>query len=385
MERSKGTLSHPFYTAEHEAFRDVVRRWTRAEIEPYATKWDEAGEFPRELYTKAAAVGLLGLGYPEKYGGIEADLFCQVIAYQEIARAGSGGIQAGLFSHTIGAPPILRAGSEQLKSRLLPSILAGEKISALAITEPGAGSDVAALQTTARRDADHYVVNGCKTFITSGMRADLITTAVRTGGPGRGGISVVVIEGDSAGLSRTKLDKTGWWASDTATLYFSDVRVPVANRLGNEDQGFSLIVSNFNTERLILAANCIAFSQVCIDETAAYARERCTFGHPLIKNQVIRHKLVDMTMRVRVAQAMLEELTWRMEQGEAPVADICMLKNFSTLTLEFCAREAIQTAGGAGYLRGSKVERIGREVRVNAIGGGAEEILRDLAARQMGW
>jgi acyl-CoA dehydrogenase len=374
-----------YYTAEHEAFRDSVRRWVAAEIEPHVDAWERAGMFDRDLYRKAAEIGILRLGYPEAYGGIEADLFFEIVAFQEVARAGAGGVSASLFSHTIGAPPIKYAGSEELKARVLPEILSGEKISALAITEPSGGSDVASLQTTARRDGDHYVVNGSKTFITSGMRADYITVAVRTGGPGRGGVSMLVVEGDTPGLARTPLEKTGWLSSDTATLYFDDCRVPAGNLLGEENHGFRLTMRNFNAERITLAAACTAFARVCLDETVGYARERHTFGVPLIQHQVVRHKLVDMAMRINASQALLEQLAWRVQQGENPIAEICMLKNMATLTLEFCAREAVQTFGGAGYMRGSKVERINREVRVNAIGGGAEEIMRDLAARQMGW
>jgi acyl-CoA dehydrogenase len=385
---SDASLFHetsPFYTQEHKAFRETVRRWVAKEIEPHASTWDEAGEFPRELYGKAAEIGLLQLGYPEQYGGIEADIFFQIIAFQEVALAGVGGVSASLFSHTIGAPIVAHAGSEELKARVLPEILSGEKISALAVTEPSGGSDVAQLQTTARREGDHYVVNGCKTFITSGMRADYITVAVRTGEDGRGGVSMLLVEADSPGLSRTPLKKMGWWCSDTATLYFDDLRVPVGNLLGGENQGFRLAAHNFNTERITLAANCVAFAQACLDETVAYAKERYTFGKRLIDHQVIRHKLVEMATRINASQAMLENLAWRVQSGGSPVAEICMLKNMATATMEYCAREGVQTFGGAGYLRGPKVERIYREVRVNAIGGGAEEIMRDLAARQMGW
>jgi acyl-CoA dehydrogenase len=375
----------PYYTAEHDAFRLALRRWVAAEIAPCVAAWDEAEQFPRELYRKAAEIGLLQIGYPEAYGGIPADLFYTLIAFQELARAGSGGVVAGLLSHTIGAPPIQNGGNAALKSAVLPAILAGEKISALAVTEPSGGSDIAALKTAARRQGDFYIVNGSKTFITSGMRADWLTTAVRTGGPGRGGVSILLIDAHAPGVSRTPLRKTGWWASDTATLYFDNVQVPVSHLLGEENQGFQLAMRNFNSERLTLAASSIAFARVCLEDTIAYAKERQTFGKPLIGHQVVRHKLVDMTMRVNAAQAYLENLAWRITQGQSPVADICMAKNMATTTLEFCAREATQTFGGAGYIRGSSVERISREVRVNAVGGGAEEIMRDLAARQMGW
>lgn len=374
----------PFYTPEHEAFRDVVRRFVAREIEPHATEWDEAGEFPRSLYARAAEIGLLALGFPEEYGGVASDRFHAIIATQELTRAGAGGVCASLMSHTIGAPPIAKLGSGQLKARVLPAILSGEKISALAITEPSGGSDVANLRTTARRDGDDYVVRGEKTFITSGMRADYFTVAVRTGGPGMGGISLLLIERDRPGFTRTPLKKMGWWASDTATLHFDDCRVPAGNLIGTENAGFIGIMMNFNDERLGLAASSIGFAQVCLDEAIAYARTRETFGKPLTRHQVIRHKLVDMAQKIHASQAMLEMLAWRIDRGENPIAELCMLKNQATQTLAHCASEAVQIFGGAGFMRGAKVERIYREVKVNAIGGGAEEIMKDLASRQMG-
>jgi len=380
----RATAQSPFYTAEHEAFRDVMRSFVAREIEPFAHDWDEAGEFPRALYTKAAAIGLLALGFPEECGGVPADQFMKIVASQELARAGAGGVSASLMSHTIGAPPIARAARPAIKARVLPEVLSGQKISALAITEPGGGSDVANLRTRARRDGDHYVVTGEKTFITSGMRADYLTVAVRTGGDGAGGVSLLLVEGDTPGLSRTKLKKMGWWASDTATLFFDDCRVPAENLIGEEGQGFKLIMHNFNSERMGMAASCIGFARVCVEDAIAYAKERKTFGKPLAQHQVIRHKLVDMAQKVTASQAMLDMLAWRLEQGDNPVAEICMMKNQATQTMAFCASEAVQIFGGAGYMRGIKVERIYREVKVNAIGGGTEEIMKDLASRQMG-
>jgi acyl-CoA dehydrogenase len=377
-------MKSPFYTTEHEAYRDVVRRFVQKEIEPYAHAWDEACEFPRALYLKAAEIGLLSLGLPEEYGGAPADQFMRIVASQELARAGAGGISASLMSHTIGSPPIARAARPEVKARVLPEVLSGRKISALAITEPSGGSDVASLRTKARRDGDYYVVNGEKTFITSGMRADYLTVAVRTGGEGASGVSLLLIEGDTPGLARTKLNKMGWWASDTATLHFDDCCVPTENLIGEEGQGFKIIMQNFNSERMGMAASCTAYARVCLDEAIAYAKERKTFGKPLAQHQVIRHKLVDMAQRVTASQAMLEMLAWRLDQGESPVAEICMMKNQATQTMAFCASEAVQIFGGAGFMRGVKVERIYREVKVNAIGGGTEEIMKDLASRQMG-
>lgn len=381
---NSGLRQSPYYTPEHEAFRDSVARFVAKEIEPFAHAWDEAGEFPRSLYKKASAIGLLQLGFPEEFGGVSADRFHMIAAAQELARAGSGGVAAGLMSHTIGAPPIAKLGSPELKQKVLPAILSGDKISALAITEPHAGSDVANIKTTARRDGSHYIVRGEKTFITSGMRADYYTVAVRTGEPGLGGISLLLIERDTPGFSRTPLQKMGWWASDTATLHFDECKVPVENLVGRENAGFMAIMLNFNDERLSLVASSVGFARVAYEEALAYAKQRETFGRPIVKHQVIRHKLVDMAQRIATTQAYLERIAWALDRGESPVAELCMLKNQATQTLAFCASEAVQIFGGAGFMRGAKVERIYREVKVNAIGGGTEEIMKDLAARQMG-
>jgi acyl-CoA dehydrogenase len=308
-----------------------------------------------------------------------------IVLTEELARAGSGGLIASLMSHGIGTPPVVAVGTPEQQSRFAAPVLSGEKIAALAITEPSGGSDVANLKTRAVRDGDHYVVNGAKTFITSGLRADYITTAVRTGGDGIGGVSLLVIEGDTPGLTRTPLQKMGWWCSDTATLYFENCRVPVANRLGPENAGFMAIMMNFNHERLMLAAQAFAFAQVCYEESLAYARDRLTFGKPLIRNQVIRHKLVDMKMRLDAVRAHLDLLAWRVGRKQMPVAEVCLLKNHACTTLEWIANEALQIFGGAGYLRGAKVERIYRETKVLTIGGGSLEIMKDLASRQLGY
>ena len=321
----------PFYTPEHEAFRATVRRFVDREIMPNVDTWDEAEEFPRELYRKASAAGLMQLGFPEEYGGVPTDPFFGIIKSEELARHGSGGINASLNSHTIGSPPIAALGPEWMKRKVLPEVLAGEKISALAITEPSGGSDVANLKTTARREGDHYVVNGSKMFITSGVRADYFTVAVRTGGPGAGGVSLLLIERDREGFARTKLKKMGWWASDTAQLFFDNVRVPVENLIGVENKGFIGIMLNFNQERLGMSAGAYGYAKVCLDEAIAYARERHTFGKPLIANQVVRHRLVDMAMRINAVKSTLELLAYRVGQGEKPVAEICMLKNLATV------------------------------------------------------
>ncbi|MEQ8277533.1 MAG: acyl-CoA dehydrogenase family protein [Deltaproteobacteria bacterium] len=375
----------PYYTDEHEAFRRTLRRFVSEKIAPFADAWDEAAEFPRQLYVDAAEIGLLGMGFPEALGGVEGDPFGVLIGGEELARGGSGGVSAGLMSHTIALPPIVALGSDELKARVVPPVLAGEKIAALAITEPSGGSDVARMKTTAKKDGDHYVLNGSKTFITSGMRADFVTVAARTGDEGMGGISIFVVDADTPGFTRTPLEKMGWWASDTATLYFDDCRVPAANLVGDENAGFMGIMLNFNNERLSLAAGAYGFAQVCFEEALAWAKDRETFGKPLIGHQVIRHKLVDMAQALHATKAFLEQIAYAMQQGESPVGPICLLKNQATQTMELCAKEAVQILGGAGYLRGCKSERIYRETKVMAIGGGAEEIMKELAARQLGW
>jgi len=376
---------NPFYTEDHHAWRATLRRFIEKEILPFANEWDEAGEFPRELYKKAAAIGLIGMGYPEEYGGTPvSDGFFGIITSEEMARIGAGGINASLLVHGIGLPPILAIGSKPLQQRVAPQVLSGDKIHALAITEPSGGSDVANIQTRAVLEGDCYRVNGSKMFITGGVRADFFTVAVRTGGSGKGGISLLLMERDFPGFTRTPLKKQGWWASDTAALYFDDVKVPRENLIGEENQGFKGIMHNFNSERLGMASGANAYARVCLEDSLAWARERHTFGKRLADHQVIRHKFAEMARKINATQAYLEQCAMRVHAGETPVADLSLLKVQATLTMEFCAREAMQILGGAGYMRGCRVERIYREVRVNAIGGGSEEIMRDLVTRQMG-
>ena len=384
------TPSPHFFTDEHQQFRDAIRAFVDKEIAPFVHDWDEAGEVPRELYRKAGEIGLLGVGFPDAYGGTAGDEFHKIVVGEELARAGSGGLQAALMSHTIGIPPIVAVGSEEMQARVIPPVLSGEKIAALAITEPGGGSDVAALKTTAIRDGDDFIVNGEKTFITSGVRADFISVAVRTDpdATGADGISLLLIEGDTPGLERHNLKKMGWWSSDTATLRFNDCRVPVGNLIGDENEGFKAIMHNFNSERLGMSVMACAFAQVCLDEALEWARERVTFGRPLAERQVIRHKLVDMATRIDAARTLAYELADCVQHRRGNPAELvartCMLKVVSTQAMQFCADTAVQILGGMGFMRGTKSERIYREVKVMMIGGGSEEIMKDLAARQLG-
>lgn len=380
-------LSSPFYTDTHNQWREQLRRFVDKEITPFIEDWEEAGETPLDLWPKASALGLLQLSFPEAYGGISEgiDAFHTIVTSEELARCGATGISASLMVHGIGLPPVANYGTEAMKQEVIPPVLAGEKRISLGITEPSGGSDVANLQTTAKRDGDYFIVNGSKTFISGGTRADWLTTAVRTGEDGIGGISLLLIPMNSDGVSFTKLDKKqGWWCSDTATIYFDNVRVPAANLIGEENQGFLPVVHNFNTERLSIAALALGAAKECMIEAAEWAVERKTFGKPLSKHQVIRHKFAEMLKRINATQAYMDICAWQMTQNTLQPKDISMLKVQATETMEFCAREAMQIMGGISYMRGGKTERYYREVRVLAIGGGSEEIMRDLAGRQLG-
>ena len=403
--------THDFTSEERTALLDTVQRFATQAIAPHVGAWDDAGEFPRSLYHQAAELGLLGLGYPEHLGGTPAPWSVRNGMSQTLARhGGSGGVMASLFTHNIGLPPVLAHGTPELQAEVIPPVLRGEQIAALGITEPGGGSDVAALRTTARLEGNEYVIDGEKVFITSGMRCDWITLAVRTdpndmepprfaapqGGSGAlgrpggarqgaGGISMIVVPCHTPGISRTKLHKMGWHCSDTAHLRFDSVRVPARYRLGAEGAGFRMIMGNFNGERLAMSAMALGFAQACYDEALAWARQRSTFGAPLIERQVIRHKLMDMQMRIQSTQAWVDSLGARVDAGDDGadwVANVCLLKNHATQTMQHCSDAAVQILGAMGYMRGTVSERVYREVKVMMIGGGAEEIMKELAARQ---
>jgi acyl-CoA dehydrogenase len=377
----------PFYGDTHEAVTQSVRRFIAQEATPHIETWEKARIIPREFQRKAGAAGLLGLGFPEEYGGSSdgVDIFHHFAQTEEIAAPGAGGLYSSLMTHMVALPPVLALGSEEMKNRVAPAVIAGEKIMALGITEPSGGSDVARLKTRAERKGDRYIVNGSKIFISSGMRADYFTVAVRTGGPGMGGISLLLMEPGMKGFARTPLEKMGWHCGDTATLYFDNVEVPVENLIGPENQGFVRVLENFNSERLVAAQQCMAYSRVCLEEAVAWAKERETFGKKLGEHPVIRSKLADVARQIAAAQAMTDLVAWRFVKGCAAPADFALLKVQATLAFERVAREAAQVFGGASYLQGNKVERIYREVRVMAIGGGSEEILLDLAGRQLGY
>jgi acyl-CoA dehydrogenase len=379
-----------FTADDRAALIDTVRRFATKAIVPNVPTWEDAGELPRSLHREAADIGLLGLGYPEHLGGTPAPWSARNAMSRTLARyGGSGGVMASLFTHNIGLPPVLAHGTPELQGEVIPPVLRGERIAALGITEPGAGSDVAALRTTARLDGGEYVIDGEKVFITSGMRCDWITLAVRTDPQSKGasGISMIVVPCDAPGVSRSALQKMGWHCSDTAHLRFDGVRVPARYRLGAEGAGFRMIMGNFNGERLAMSAMALGFAEACCDEVLAWARQRNTFGAALIERQVIRHRLMDMQMRIQSTQAWVDALSDRVDAGDQGadwVAQVCLLKNHATQTMQFCADAAVQMLGGMGYMRGTVSERVYREVKVMMIGGGAEDIMKELAARQWG-
>jgi acyl-CoA dehydrogenase len=379
-------LNNPFDTDERRAFRETLRNFMTKEIVPHAFEWDEAGHVPWAVHEKFGALGLWGFGIDEQYGGHGFDdPFMRMDASVEIARCGVGGIGAAIGGRGISLDPIQRLAAEDIRTRVLPDIIAGRKGSSLAITEPSGGSDVARIKTTARQDGDDWILNGSKTFITGGMESDYFVVAARTGGEGLTGISLFFVEPNMPGFSRTELGKKmGWWASNQAALYFDDMRVPGKNLMGQKDYGFIEIMQNFNYERLSLAAIALGMMDAALEDSIAWAQQRETFGKPLIRHQVIRHKIADMSAKIDALRSHLWILCAIIEGGSMPVAELTKVKFLATKSLEFVASEAMQILGGAGYLRGNRVESIYRDVKVIAIGGGSEEIMRDLAVRQMG-
>jgi acyl-CoA dehydrogenase len=380
-------MTYLFETDEHAALRAQARRFAQATLAPHAHAWDEAGEFPRALYGELAAAGLMGVGYPEEVGGAGGDLGHVLAVSEELVVAGTSvGAVVGLGSHGIAAPPIVKFGTAEQRARWVAPVLAGRQICALAITEPGGGSDVAGLTTRAVRDGDHYVVTGAKTFITSGVRADWVLAAVRTGGPGHGGISFLVIERGTEGFHVSKqLKKTGWWASDTAELAFDHCRVPIGNRIGLEHGAFPMITANFANERLMLAGQCVAIAELAYREARRYAKERIAFGKPIAGFQVIRHKLADMATQLAAARALTGEAATRVLRGEFAPGLCAMAKNAATDMVTAVCDAAVQIFGGAGYLRETVVERLYRDARLYPIGGGTREIMNEIITKTEGY
>lgn len=379
----------PFYFEDetHTALREQARRFARDSIRPNALTWDEAGAFPASLYKNAADAGILGVGFPESLGGKGGDFTHVLVVAEELILEGtSPGVVAGLGSLGISLPPILQFGTKAQQQRWVSPVLRGEKIAALAVTEPGAGSDVANLQTRARRDGDIYRLSGAKMFITSGARAEVITTAVRTGGDGYEGLSLVVVEPPVSGFTVSKrLKKMGWWASDTAELSFDDCPVPVDHRLGEENQGFAAIMANFVSERVGLAGQAVAIAELAYRESVHYAQQRSAFGRPLAGFQVTRHKLADMATRIAAARALTGEVAARAREGAPNPMLAAQAKNAATDAMSWVVDQAVQIHGGYGYMREYVVERLYRDGRILPIGGGTREIMNEVIAKFAGY
>ncbi|HEY2167527.1 MAG TPA: acyl-CoA dehydrogenase family protein [Jatrophihabitantaceae bacterium] len=381
-------MSDPFRTPERSALRETVRRFVTSDVLPHLDDWERAGELPRSLHERAAALGLIGLSYPEHVGGGGGDALDALVLAEEVHYAGaSGGLFASLFTSGISLPHLIAAGDAAQLERWVRPTISGRMIGSLAITEPDGGSDVAGIRTTAKRDGDDYVVNGAKTFITSGVRADFVVTAVRTGDAGAHGISLLVVEKGTPGFTVSrKLEKMGWLCSDTAELSYVDVRVPAANLVGGENTGFVQIAQNFVSERIGLAVQAYASAQRCLDLTVDWCRLRETFGRPLISRQTVQHTLAEMARRIEVARSYTRQVAVRAGGAEPNlVLEACFAKNTAVQTGMWVADRAVQLHGGMGYMREAEVERQYRDMRILGIGGGTDEILTGLAAKILGY
>lgn len=373
-------------TPERRQLRELTRAFVTKEVLPHLDDWERAGEVPRSLHETAAKIGLLGIGFPESVGGSGGDLLDSLLVTEEIIRSGgSSGLIAALFTHGIALPHMVASHDDGLIERYVRPTLAGTMIGALAITEPDGGSDVAGIRTCARRDGDHYVVNGSKTYITSGARSDFVTTAVCTDFPGSGSLSLLVIEKGLPGFTvGRRLEKLGWHCSDTAELSFVDVRVPVTNRVGPEDTGFLAIMQQFATERLSLATQAYATAQRCVELATRWCRDRSTFGRPLASRQLVRHRLAEMHTRAEAARAYVHDVAERVVAGQPVVTEVAMAKNVAVAACDVVVDAALQLHGGFGYLRDAEVERHYRDARILGIGGGTTEIMNEIIAKGMG-
>jgi acyl-CoA dehydrogenase len=376
-------------TPEREQLRKTVRAFAEREVLPHIDEWERAGELPRDLHRRAGEAGLLGAGLPESVGGGGGDGADSVIICEEMHYAGTpGGVFASLFTCGIAVPHMIASGDARLIDTFVRPTLRGDLIGALAITEPGGGSDVGHLRTTAQRDGDTYVINGAKTYITSGVRADYVVTAARTGGPGAAGISLLVVEKGTPGFAVSrKLDKMGWRSSDTAELSYTDVRVPAANLIGAENSGFAHIASAFVAERVALATQAYSSAQRCLDITARWCRDRETFGQPLIRRQSVQNTLTEMARRTDVARVYTRNVVERQLARDATnlIAQVCFAKNTAVEAGEWVANQAVQLFGGLGYMSECEIERQYRDMRILGIGGGTTEILTALAAKTLGY
>src|SRR5689334_16050020 len=375
------------FDEQHEMFRQAVRTFVQKEVEPHVEAWEEAGQIPKSIWPRMGELGFLGVEYDEKYGGAGADVLTTAVLCEEMARSRCASLAMAVGVHTdMASPHLYWTGSEALKERYLPAICRGEALTAIAVTEPGGGSDVAAIRTRAVRGGAHYVVNGSKMFITNGATADIYFVAARVEA-GRAdrrhqGISMFLVERDTPGfgVSRT-LDKMGMRASDTAELSFSDMRVPAENLLGREGVGFYEVMRVFQRERLVAGLHAVAMAERALEDTIAYVRERQAFGGPLSDKQAVRHKLAEMATDVEAGRWLTYAAWQKYAAGEDAVRDVSMVKLFTAEMVNRVAYGCVQLHGGYGYMREYPVERFARDARLMTIGGGTSEIMKDIIAK----
>lgn len=372
-----------YLTPEHELLRDQIARFVAREVEPFGETWERAGFTPREVLRKLGDAGLLGLMYASEHGGAEADALTNLVFAEALSQSTYAGFVITVLVHTdMASPHLFHAGSPEQKAKYLPGITAGRTITAVGVTEPGAGSDVAGLKTTARRDGDEWVLNGTKMFITNGVHADLYFVAARTG-TARHAISMFIVEKGTPGFSvGRQLEKTGWLSSDTAELVFDECRIPAANLLGEVDRGFYSVMKNFQTERIALGAMAIGHCMQALALTLAYVRDRQAFGATLFDKQVVRQRIAMLDAKVRAARQYLYHCAWLVTQGRDVVQDVSMLKSLTGELVNEVVQACQQFHGGMGYMRGTAIERLWRDARILAIGGGATEVMLDEAAKR---
>jgi acyl-CoA dehydrogenase len=370
-------------TPEHATLRDQVARFLAREVEPHGQAWEEQGFVPREVLRRMGAAGLFGLMYESAYGGAEADALTNLVFAEALSQSTFAGFIITVLVHTdMASPHLHHAGSPAQKEKYLRRVIAGELITAVGITEPGAGSDVAGIRTQARRDGDDWVLNGTKMFITNGVHADLYFVAAKTG-PGKREVSMFIVEKGTPGFSVGRaLKKTGWLSSDTAELVLGDVRVPAANLLGDEGKGFYAVMKNFQTERIALAAMAVGHCQQALRLTLDHVRQRTAFGGPLWDQQVIRQRLSMLDAKTRAARQFMYHCAWRVAQGHDVVQEVSMLKALTGELVNEVVQACQQFHGGMGYIRETAVERLWRDARVLAIGGGATEVMLEEAAKR---
>jgi alkylation response protein AidB-like acyl-CoA dehydrogenase/putative sterol carrier protein len=374
-----------YFTADHEIFRRMVRQFVEKEVAPHAEEWENNRAIPRAIWNRMGDLGFFGINFPEKYGGTGADFFYSVVLLEELPRSTMGGFAAAVSVHSyMAAEYIHRFGSEELKQNYLAPAITGRKIGALAITEPNTGSDVAAIRTKAVRQGDNYIINGSKTFITNGVFGDFVLVATKTDAEaGAGGMSMILVDRDAAGFSAKQLHKIGWHCSDTGELTFEDVRVPVTNRIGEENRGFYYIMECFQLERLVGAIGAISGAFLGLESTLAYIKERHAFNRPLAKFQAIRHTLADLQTELEAARQLTYYTAWLHSQGEPAVHFSSMAKLMTSELAKKTADVCLQFYGGYGYMDEYLISRMYRDARVGTIVGGTSEIMREIIARIM--